>query len=288
MLAGIVAPDARRDPDRRRAAVLRQPARRPAGRGRQRRPGAQPGAVADRRREHRPWRGRHRGAAPAAPGTRPRRGSCWPRSASPTSTPTARSTSSVSATASWSRSRGRWDGTPRILILDEPTATLNETEIEQVFLAVRGAADHGCAVIFVSHRLGEVLALCARVMVMRDGANVLEAEGSSIRRPTWSRRSWANRSSWRRTAPGAARGRGYPASRAVGVPGRLRSSAPAPRWADLRPRRADRCGCLRRPARPGRSLPGAQGRVWLGERPLPLGNAAGYRRLRRRLHLRRP
>ncbi|HEY8582845.1 MAG TPA: sugar ABC transporter ATP-binding protein [Capillimicrobium sp.] len=63
----------------------------------------------------------------------------------------------------------------RILILDEPTATLSDAEIEQVFTAVRGAAAHGCTVIFVSHRLGEVIALCDRVTVMRDGACVLEA-----------------------------------------------------------------------------------------------------------------
>ena len=63
-----------------------------------------------------------------------------------------------------------------ILILDEPTATLSDVEIEAVFRAVRGVAAHGCAVIFVSHRLGEVLRLCDRVTVMRDGKQVLEAE----------------------------------------------------------------------------------------------------------------
>ena len=63
-----------------------------------------------------------------------------------------------------------------ILILDEPTATLNDVEIEQVFVAVRRVAAHGCAVMFVSHRLGEVLQLCDRVTVMRDGERVLEAD----------------------------------------------------------------------------------------------------------------
>jgi ABC-type sugar transport system ATPase subunit len=61
----------------------------------------------------------------------------------------------------------------RVVILDEPTATLTDVEIEAVFAAVRGVADHGAAVIFVSHRLGEVLALCERVTVMRDGRTVL-------------------------------------------------------------------------------------------------------------------
>jgi ABC-type sugar transport system ATPase subunit len=57
---------------------------------------------------------------------------------------------------------------PRVMILDEPTATLNETESQFVYDAVRRVAEQGCAVIFVSHRLGEVLALCERVTVLRD------------------------------------------------------------------------------------------------------------------------
>ena len=57
----------------------------------------------------------------------------------------------------------------RILILDEPTATLGEREIERVFAGVRELANAGSSVIFVSHRLGEVLDLCSRVTVLRDG-----------------------------------------------------------------------------------------------------------------------
>jgi len=57
---------------------------------------------------------------------------------------------------------------PRVMILDEPTATLSESESQFVYSAVRRVAAQGCAVIFVSHRLGEVLALCDRVTVLRD------------------------------------------------------------------------------------------------------------------------
>jgi rhamnose transport system ATP-binding protein len=57
----------------------------------------------------------------------------------------------------------------RVLILDEPTATLTDVEIERVFAAIRRVAADGCSVLFVSHRLGEVLALCDAVTVMRDG-----------------------------------------------------------------------------------------------------------------------
>ena len=62
----------------------------------------------------------------------------------------------------------------RVLILDEPTATLTDVEIERVFAAVRRVAADGCSVLFVSHRLGEVLQLCDAVTVMRDGRVVDE------------------------------------------------------------------------------------------------------------------
>ena len=58
----------------------------------------------------------------------------------------------------------------RLVILDEPTATLSDVESEFVYAAVRGVAAAGHSILFVSHRLGEVLDLCDRVTVMRDGA----------------------------------------------------------------------------------------------------------------------
>jgi ABC-type sugar transport system ATPase subunit len=59
-----------------------------------------------------------------------------------------------------------------ILILDEPTATLTDAEIERVFETIRAVSRHGAGVVFVSHRLDEVLSLCNRVTVLRDGVNV--------------------------------------------------------------------------------------------------------------------
>ncbi|WP_188110510.1 sugar ABC transporter ATP-binding protein [Aeromicrobium ginsengisoli] len=56
-----------------------------------------------------------------------------------------------------------------LMILDEPTATLSDVEIDRVFTAIRKVAAAGRTVVFVSHRLGEVLALCDRVTVIRDG-----------------------------------------------------------------------------------------------------------------------
>src|SRR6476619_6088922 len=60
----------------------------------------------------------------------------------------------------------------RLLILDEPTATLSKPEIERVFRATRDLVAQGRSVIFVSHRLDEVFELCDRVTVLRDGRRV--------------------------------------------------------------------------------------------------------------------
>jgi len=60
----------------------------------------------------------------------------------------------------------------RLLILDEPTATLSTPEIERVFAAVRELVAQKRSVIFVSHRLGEVFDICDRVSVFRDGERI--------------------------------------------------------------------------------------------------------------------
>jgi ABC-type sugar transport system ATPase subunit len=68
----------------------------------------------------------------------------------------------------------------RLVILDEPTATLSDVESAYVYAAVRAVAATGCAVLFVSHRLGEVLDLCDRVTVMRDGAVVATTPAADL------------------------------------------------------------------------------------------------------------
>ncbi len=57
----------------------------------------------------------------------------------------------------------------RLLILDEPTAALTETEARRLFARMRSLRDRGVACIFVSHRLAEVFAVADRILVMRDG-----------------------------------------------------------------------------------------------------------------------
>ncbi|MFJ4835455.1 sugar ABC transporter ATP-binding protein [Streptomyces sp. NPDC088747] len=58
---------------------------------------------------------------------------------------------------------------PRLLILDEPTSALSATEAERLFALVGRMRAEGIAVLYVSHRLGEIDALADRLVVLRDG-----------------------------------------------------------------------------------------------------------------------
>lgn len=59
-----------------------------------------------------------------------------------------------------------------VLILDEPTAVLTPQETEGLMTILRELAAQGTAIIFISHKLNEVLALCDRITVLRDGQRV--------------------------------------------------------------------------------------------------------------------
>jgi len=60
---------------------------------------------------------------------------------------------------------------PRLLIMDEPTSSLSEIEIEKLFLIMKELKSRGISVIFISHKLEEVLEITDRVTVLRDGKN---------------------------------------------------------------------------------------------------------------------
>ena len=68
----------------------------------------------------------------------------------------------------------------RVLVLDEPTASLSAHEVERLFAIVRQTRDRGVAVLFVSHRLEEVFELCDRATVFRDGRHVITARTSEL------------------------------------------------------------------------------------------------------------
>ncbi|CAN7267919.1 sugar ABC transporter ATP-binding protein [Devosia sp. LjRoot16] len=60
----------------------------------------------------------------------------------------------------------------RVLIFDEPTAALTEAETQALFGIIRGLKQRGISIIYISHRMAEIFALCDRVTVFRDGRYV--------------------------------------------------------------------------------------------------------------------
>jgi len=63
-------------------------------------------------------------------------------------------------------------GKARLLVMDEPTAALSDTEIEALFEVIRSLCQAGVPVIYISHRLNEILTIGDRITVMRDGHTV--------------------------------------------------------------------------------------------------------------------
>ena len=57
----------------------------------------------------------------------------------------------------------------RLVIMDEPTSALTDTEVTALFEIIRGLKERGLAVIYISHRLEEIFTICDRVTVLRDG-----------------------------------------------------------------------------------------------------------------------
>ena len=57
----------------------------------------------------------------------------------------------------------------KLLILDEPTAVLTEKEADALLDSIRGMSKRGISVIFITHRLHEILSVCDKVVIMRDG-----------------------------------------------------------------------------------------------------------------------
>ena len=69
---------------------------------------------------------------------------------------------------------------PRILVLDEPTAALSLQDTRRLFTALRHLCASGVGVVFVSHRYGEVLEICDRCTVLRNGKVVAREESSAL------------------------------------------------------------------------------------------------------------
>lgn len=68
----------------------------------------------------------------------------------------------------------------RILIMDEPTSSLSLQETERLFEVVKELRERGISILYISHRLSEVIELADRVIVLRDGENVGTLEREEI------------------------------------------------------------------------------------------------------------
>jgi simple sugar transport system ATP-binding protein len=68
---------------------------------------------------------------------------------------------------------------PRLLIMDEPTSVLTPQEVEILFATLRQLAAEGCAILYISHKLEEIRALCDRATVLRAGKVVASCDPRS-------------------------------------------------------------------------------------------------------------
>lgn len=67
-----------------------------------------------------------------------------------------------------------------VMIMDEPTTSLTEQETERVFKMMRTLKEHNVGIIFISHKLNEVMEVCDRYVVLRDGCLVAEGSVSEV------------------------------------------------------------------------------------------------------------
>lgn len=70
----------------------------------------------------------------------------------------------------------------KVIIMDEPTSSLPESEVQIMFDLIRKLRDKGIAIIYVTHKMAEIEQLCDRVTIMRDGktVGVVEMKNSSV------------------------------------------------------------------------------------------------------------
>jgi rhamnose transport system ATP-binding protein len=72
----------------------------------------------------------------------------------------------------------------RVLIMDEPTASLSAHEVDQLFKVVNTLRDSGVAVLFISHRMDEVFHISDRISIFRDGQHISSRPASEVTQVT--------------------------------------------------------------------------------------------------------
>ena len=68
----------------------------------------------------------------------------------------------------------------KILVLDEPTSSLTEVEVDHLFRIIFNLRDRGCGIIYISHRMSEILKISDEVTVLRDGKLVATSRASEL------------------------------------------------------------------------------------------------------------
>ncbi len=71
-----------------------------------------------------------------------------------------------------------------VLIMDEPTAALTETEVETLFGIIDNFVEDHTAVVYISHRMEEIRRLSTQVTVLRDGELVASRDATTLAIPT--------------------------------------------------------------------------------------------------------
>ena len=64
----------------------------------------------------------------------------------------------------------------KVIIMDEPTDALTDTETESLFTVINELRDQGCGIVYISHRLKEIFEICDDITVLRDGKFIGECE----------------------------------------------------------------------------------------------------------------
>lgn len=71
----------------------------------------------------------------------------------------------------------------KVLVLDEPTSSLTNHEVDVLFRLIRRMKEKGVSVIFISHRLDELFEICDRITVMRDGKHISTVDTAQVSQP---------------------------------------------------------------------------------------------------------
>ena len=173
ILGGVAEPSAGHDPHRRARASGAERERGDARRHRLRPPGTQPVREPRRRQQrlHRPREARVRAADAGGQrrDARARRRRCWRDSASISRRDTPVEALSIAQRQMVEIAKAL-SLDARVIIMDEPTSSLTLSETERLLQVIaRPQGEQGVAVIYISHRLGEVMSCADRVVVLRDG-----------------------------------------------------------------------------------------------------------------------